>query len=192
MRSHLIPLLLAAAAALPAGARAQAATYQIDPLHTFVIFEVMHFGTSTNRGRFDRSRGTVTLDRTARSGAVDITVETRSVNTGVEAFTKSLLSRDFLSTAEHPTARFTADRLVFDGPKLTEVQGELMLLGIKQPFTLKALNFNCYENSMFKREVCGGDFEGTLQRSRYGIQWGLNLGFPDAVRLLVQVEAIRQ
>ena len=55
MRSTLMPLCLAAAAALPCGAQAQAATYQIDPMHTFVLFEVMHFGTSTNRGRFDRS-----------------------------------------------------------------------------------------------------------------------------------------
>jgi polyisoprenoid-binding protein YceI len=65
-------------------------------------------------------------------------------------------------------------------------------MGQTHPLTLKALHFNCYDNPMFKREVCGGDFEATLQRSRYGINWGLNLGFPDAVRLVIQVEAIRQ
>jgi polyisoprenoid-binding protein YceI len=45
---------------------------------------------------------------------------------------------------------------------------------------------------MLKREVCGGDFEATLVRSQYGIDYGLKWGFPDAVRLVIQVEAVKQ
>jgi polyisoprenoid-binding protein YceI len=45
---------------------------------------------------------------------------------------------------------------------------------------------------MLKREVCGGDFETTIQRSNFGMDWGLKMGFPDNVRLVVQVEAIKQ
>ena len=58
--------------------------------------------------------------------------------------------------------------------------------------TLKASKFNCYQNPMLKREVCGGDFETTIQRSQWGMNWGLNYGFPDNVKLLVQVEAVKQ
>jgi polyisoprenoid-binding protein YceI len=72
------------------------------------------------------------------------------------------------------------------------VAGTLTLLGKTLPVTLKATQFNCYLNPMFKREVCGGDFEATIQRSQWGMGWGLNMGVPDNVRLLVQVEAIRQ
>jgi polyisoprenoid-binding protein YceI len=184
-----IAILLATAGT---AASAQAAAYSLDPTHTFVTFEVMHFNTSTNRGRFDRKQGAISFDRAGRAGSVDITIETRSVNTGVEAFTKALASRDFLNTAEYPTARFQSSKFVFNGDKVAEVEGQLTLMGQTHPLTLKALHFNCYDNPMFKREVCGGDFEATLQRSRYGINWGLNLGFPDAVRLVIQVEAIRQ
>jgi polyisoprenoid-binding protein YceI len=185
-----------AAAALGAtaspGAFAQAATYEIDISHTFVNFEIKHFGTSTNRGRFDRKKGTVTLDQAAKTGSADITIETRSVNTGFEPFTKALISRDFLNSAEFPTARFVSSQFVFEGDQVKEVVGELTLMGQKQPITLKAMHFACYDNPMFKREVCGGDFEATMLRSKFGINWGLDRGFPDEVRLVIQVEAIKQ
>jgi len=56
---------------------------------------------------------------------------------------------------------------------------------------LKASRFNCYDNPFFKREVCGGDFETTIQRSLWGSTYGLP-GIPDNIRLVVQVEAIKQ
>ena len=58
--------------------------------------------------------------------------------------------------------------------------------------TLKAVRFNCYDNPMLKREVCGGDFETTLTRSQFGVNWGLNMGVADDTRVTVQVEAVKQ
>ena len=80
----------------------------------------------------------------------------------------------------------------FTGEKVSEISGTLTFMGKTNPITLKASNFNCYMNPMFKREVCGGDFEGTIVRSQYGVNYGLPAFAPDNVRLLVQVEAIRQ
>ena len=56
-------LIAAALAATAFTAQAQTATYAIDPTHTFVTFEVPHFGVTTNRGRFDKKAGTVQLDK---------------------------------------------------------------------------------------------------------------------------------
>ena len=186
--------LIAASVALMTlgSAQAQAVSYSIDPTHTFANFEIGHMGTSTLRGRFDKKEGTVQLDRTARTGSVDITIDVGSINTGVEPFNKHLLSEDFFNAAQFPTARFVSSKFNFSGDKLTDVTGSLTLLGKTLPVTLKATQFNCYMNPMFKREVCGGDFETTLQRSQWGMGWGLNMGAPDTVRLLVQVEAIKQ
>jgi polyisoprenoid-binding protein YceI len=182
--------ITAAAVAAPPAARAS--DYAIDPTHTFVHFEVPHFGTSTTRGRFDRKEGTLTFDRAAKTGKVEITIETASVDTGIDAFDLNLRGKDFLNAEQHPTAKFTADRFVFQGDKVTEVTGVLTLLGKAQPVTLKATNFNCYLNPLLRRETCGGDFGATILRSRWGMDWGLNFGFSDEVRLLVQVEAIKQ
>ena len=184
--------LTALAAGLFAAGAAHADTYAIDPTHTFATFEIQHFGTSTNRGRFDKKEGTVQLDKAAKTGKVELTLDTASINTGTEAFTKHLQSKDFFNVAEFPTAKFVGDKFTFDGDKVAEISGTLTLLGKTNPVTLTALNFNCYQNPMLKREVCGGDFDTTITRSQYGMTWGLNYGFSDAVHVIIQVEAIKQ
>jgi polyisoprenoid-binding protein YceI len=184
--------LTALAAGLFAAGAAHADTYAIDPTHTFATFEIQHFGTSTNRGRFDKKEGTVQLDKAAKTGKVELTLDTASINTGTEAFTKHLQSKDFFNVAEFPTAKFVGDKFTFNGDKVAEISGTLTLLGKTNPVTLKALNFNCYQNPMLKREVCGGDFDTTITRSQYGMTWGLNYGFSDAVHVVIQVEAIKQ
>jgi polyisoprenoid-binding protein YceI len=181
-----------AATTLVGTAHAEGATYSIDPTHTFVTFEVTHFGTSTNRGRFDKKEGTVQLDKAAKTGKVDLTLETGSIDTGTVAFDKHLQSDSFLNAALFPTAKFTASNFAFNGDKVIEVAGQLTMLGKTLPVVLKATSFNCYMNPMLKREVCGGDFETTIARSQWGMNWGINLGIPDSVKLAVQVEAVKQ
>ena len=186
-------LALIAAATLAAGAaQAQSASYAIDPTHTFVTFEIGHFGTSTNRGRWDKKEGTVQLDKAGKSGRVELTIDLASINTGTAAFDRHLRSGDFFDVEKHPTARFVADKFSFNGDKVSEVSGSLTLLGKTNPVTLKASQFNCYQNPMLKREVCGGDFETTIDRAAYGMNYGIQWGFPKDVRLVVQVEAIKQ
>ena len=189
IRSTLIAAALAAATLC---AQAQTATYAIDPTHTFATFEISHFGTSTNRGRFDKKSGTVQLDKAAKTGKLDISIDASSINSGTAAFDKHLQSKDFFNAAEFPTARFVGDKFSFNGDKVSEISGMLTLLGKTNPVTLKATNFNCYMSQMLKVEVCGGDFETSIVRSQYGMVWGLNFGFSDAVRLVVQAEAIKQ
>ncbi len=185
-------LLAAVLTTALASAHAESATYAIDPTHTFVSFEANHFGTSTLRGRFDRKEGSVALDKAGKSGKADITIDTTSVSTGVPALDTHLKSKDFFNAAEFGTAKFSADKFAFNGDKVSELTGTLTLLGKTQPVTLKASNFNCYTSPLLKREVCGGDFETTIARSSYGMPYGLNYGLPDNIRLLIQIEAIKQ
>ncbi len=191
MRLTLLPLA-AAATMLASTLSAQAASYAIDPAHTYVTFEIGHFGTSTNRGRFDKKEGKIEFDRAAKSGKVEISIDTTSVNTGFAAFNTHLQSADLFDAAKHPSMKFVADKFSFNGDKVSEVTGNLTLLGKTNPLTLKATNFNCYDSPMLKREVCGGDFEATLDRSQFGMNYGLDWGFPKNVRLVIQVEAVKQ
>jgi polyisoprenoid-binding protein YceI len=186
--------LLAVAAALgfTAAAHAESATYAVDPNHTFATWEIGHMGTSTNRGRFNKTSGSVTLDKAAKTGSADITIDTSSLDTGSAAFTKHVSSDEILNVAAFPTAHFVSTKFVFNGDKVSELEGNLTLLGKTNPVVLKAQNFNCYMSPMVKREVCGGDFDATIVRSQYGVSWGLNYGFPDSVHLVIQVEAVKQ
>lgn len=184
---------LAAVAALFAGAaQAQSANYAIDPTHTFVTFEINHFGASVNRARFDKKEGTVQFDRAGKSGKVEISFDAASVNSGTPAFDKHLQSADLFNVAAHPSIKFVSDKFVFKGDNVSEVTGQLTLLGKTAPITLKANQFNCYQSPMLKREVCGGDFEATIDRTQWGMNYGVDWGFAKNVRLVIQVEAIKQ
>ncbi len=182
---------LASFLALAAPAKAQTGTYSIDPTHTFVSFEVSHFGTSTARGRFDKKEGSIQFDRAGKTGKIDITIDMASISTGVTPFDKHLQSADFFNVAAHSSARFVADGLAFDGDKVARINGTLTLLGKTGPVVLTAQRFNCYDNPIFKRQVCGGDFETTIKRSQWGMTYGLP-GIPDDVKLVIQAEAIKQ
>ena len=185
-------LIAASLIAAFGAAQAEIANYAVDPTHTWVTWEALHFGTSTLRGRFDKKEGKVTLDRAAKTGRAEITIDTTSISTGIVPFDGHLKGKDFFNVAEAPTAKFVGDKFVFNGDKITEVSGALTLMGKTQPVTLKASNFNCYNHPMLKREVCGGDFETVIARSHFGMNYGLPAIAPDNVRLLIQIEAVRQ
>jgi polyisoprenoid-binding protein YceI len=166
-------------------------TYKIEPTHTFVTWEAKHFGTSTSRGRFDKKDGTIEIDAVAKKGSAEITIDMKSMNTGVAPFDKHLTGKDFFNADEFPTATFKGTDFKFDGDRLTEVGGTLTMLGKTNPVTLKATGFGCYVSPFFKRQVCGGDFETTIARTQWGMNYGVP-GIPDNIRLLVQIEAIKQ
>jgi polyisoprenoid-binding protein YceI len=177
--------------ALAGAASAEPVVYRFDPTHTFVNFELVHFGTSTLRGRFGPLNGEATLDRTARKGRVQVEIDTSRVSTGVAVLDERLKEGDMLSVQSYPRAYLVAERVEFDDAgRVSALRGEFTLRGVSLPLTLTALRFNCYTSPLVRREVCGGDFEGQFNRSAVGITHSLPF-VADTVRLLVQVEALR-
>jgi polyisoprenoid-binding protein YceI len=184
-------LIAAALAALAGGLAAEPVTFDIDPGHSVVTFEALHFGTSTHRMRVQAKEGSVVMDRATKSGKTDITIDLTTLSAASSALEGTLKGERLFNVAQSPTARFVGDTFAFDGDKLASVAGTLTILGKSQPVTLKAMRFNCYENAQVKREVCGGDFSGSVKRSQFGLGFGPTIS-PDDVALLIQVEAIRK
>lgn len=179
--------------AICAGAQAQSAVYKIDPSHTHAAWEAKHFGTSTNRGQWDKTDGEITLDKAAKSGKVDVVIDMASINTGVAPFNNHLKGPDFFDVANHPTARFVGDKIKFEGDRIVEVTGNMTIRGKTNPATLKALTYNCYMHPSLKREVCGGDFETLIKRSSFDVNWGVAEKFTaDEIKVSIQVEAVKQ
>lgn len=172
-------------------ASAQGIVYEVEPDHSFVTFEVVHNGTSTTRGRFDTVQGTVVLDQAGKTGQADIRIDPASINTGSKGFDEHLRDKDFFDVAAFPDVLFKSGAFAFEGDKVVGVSGTLTLLGVPQAVTLTTNHFNCYQNKRIEREVCGGDFETTITRSQWGMGFGLP-GIPDSVRVVVQIEAIKQ
>lgn len=194
MPIHLGAAALVGLTALLGGApaAAQGVPYTIDRGHTFVYWEVLHMGTSTSRGRFDRLDGSIRFDAQQRLLDVTITVDMASVSTGFAPFDNVLRSGRLLGAAEHPSGSFVAREVVWDasGRAPAQVRGEITLRGTTRPLTLVTRRWYCGNNPLFGREVCGGDFEATLSRGAFGISFASTMA-DDSVRLLVQVEAVR-
>jgi polyisoprenoid-binding protein YceI len=72
----------------------------------------------------------------------------------------------------------------------TTMAGNLTMHDITNPLVLKILSFNCMPHPLFKREVCGADAYGTLNRDEFGMDSGKTYGFNMQVTLRIQVEAI--
>jgi polyisoprenoid-binding protein YceI len=165
-------------------------TYQLDPDHTFVTFEVRHFGTSTLRGRIGPVTGEVMIDRAARAGDVRLRIPVTTLETGLPALDVRLKKPDLLATSEYPEAYFVATRFRFDAAGgVQEVRGEFTLRGVGQPLSLFARSFACRHDDSLGKDVCGGDFEADLKRGQFGATFGEPF-VSDDVHLVIQVEAI--
>lgn len=163
-------------------------TYQLDPNHTFVQFEVLHFGTSTLRGRIGPVTGEVTVDRAAKSGDLRLRIPVATIDTGMRVLDARLKQPDLLATAEYPEAYFVATRFQFDAAGgVKEVRGEFTLRGVGEPLSLIARSFACRHDEGLGKDVCGGDFEADLKRGRFGATFGEPF-VSDDVHLLIQVE----
>jgi len=184
--------LATAAALFAASLAAQAApvSYNIDPQHTFPSFEADHMGISTWRGKFDRTSGTVTMDREAGTGTVDIVVDMNSGDFGLEALNKVAKGKELFESAKYPKAHFKGTLEGFTDGAPTRAVGTLELHGKTNPVTLDIRKFKCIQHPMFKREDCGADIYATLDREQFGMDAGKAYGFSMAVDLRIQVEAI--
>jgi len=164
--------------------------YTVDPRHTFPAFEVSHFGMSLQRGRFNKTTGKITVDREAKSGSVDVTIDAASVDTGEPKLGDHLRAADFFNAAAHPNITFKGTKFNFDGDKVKSVDGELTMVGVTKPVTLTAQQFNCGNHPMNKKAMCGAEFTTTVKRSEWGMKYALP-AVADDVLLRINVEAFK-
>jgi len=182
--------LFAVAASLSSAAFAAPETYVIDGTHTFPRFEYSHLGYSTQVSRFDKTNGKITLDRAAKTGSVDVTIDAKSVNTGYALFNEHIQGEDYFDTAKYPTITFKSHSVKFDGDKLVAVDGDLTIKGVTKPVTLSVTSFHCMPHPMLKKDACGANATTKIKRSEFNA--GKNAPYVgDEVTLTIPVEAVK-
>jgi polyisoprenoid-binding protein YceI len=185
-------------ATLPLTATAATESYTIDPLHSSVNFSVDHLGLSTIYGRFSKFAATFAQDRAAKTGSVEVTVETASVDTNdndkgsrPRSRDEHLRSSDFFNAAEFPRMTYKSTGVVFTGDNPMTVEGTLTLLGVTKPVTLTVERFKCNPATATAKERCGGVVVGKLKRSDFGMKTGIpSIG--DEIALTIGFEGTKE
>ncbi len=184
-------LVAVAIAASSFAAVAAPETYVMDGSHTFPRFSYSHFGYSTQLSHFDKTSGKIVIDKAAKSGSVDVTIDMKSVNTGSALFNGHIQGEDFLDTAKFPTATYKSTKVNFDGDKVVSVDGNLTIKGITKPVTLSVTSFQCMPHPMLKKDACGANATAVIKRSEFNAgKYAPYVG--DDVTLSIAVEAIKE
>ena len=190
-------LLFTFALAMPLALSAAPENYTLDPYHTYPHFEVDHLGVSNMRGRFDKSGGKFTIDRAAKAGSVELTVETASITTGdndkgnrPRARDEHLRTADFFNVAEFPRMTFKSTGVKFAGDNPAEIAGSLTLLGVTRPVALNVDRWVCKPHPVSKKDMCGGNLSATIKRSDFGMKFAIpNVG--DELKLYFEFEGYK-
>ncbi len=181
----------ALAAGLSLSAVAAPETSVIDNTHTVPRCEYSHFGYSNQVSRFDKTSGKIVLDRAAKKGSIDVSIDTTSVNTGLALFDGHIQGEDFLDTKKFPTITFTSSKMNFKGDTPTSVDGNLTIKGVTKPVSLKLTSFKCMPHPMTKKDACGANAVTKIKRSEFNAgKYAPNVG--DDVTLTIAVEASKE
>ena len=164
-------------------------SYTVDSTHTFPRFSYSHFGYSTQISSFGKTTGTVVFDAQAKTGAVDIVIDTTTVNTGFADFNGHIQGEDFLDTAKFPKATFKSTKVVFEGDKPASIEGQLTIKGVTKPVTLTVTSFQAMPHPMMKVPAMGANAFVTIKRSEYNAgKYAPYVG--DDVRIDIAIEAM--
>ena len=173
--------------AASASALAAPTTFIPNADHTFVRFSYDHMGFSLQQSRFDKTTGSVTFDPVAKTGSVDLVIDTKSVDTGSELFNGHIQGTDFLDTAEFPTATFKSTSVKFDGDRPVSISGDLTLKGVTKPVTLTVTSFK-HGLNMMKKDAIGANATTTLKRSDFQMAKYVPI-VADEVTVTIAIEA---
>jgi len=185
-------LVSAIAAPAPAAAHAPVAAptqFEIDGVHSSVIFRIQHSGVSYFHGRFNSIQGLITVDaEKPEASSVELTIAAESVDTNNGKRDDHIRSPDFLNASEFPEIQFKSDSVKALGDKTFEIAGKLTLHGETKPVTVKAEQTGLAKNPRGEGQITGFETTFTVKRSDFGMDQMLD-SLGDEVRLTVAVEA---
>jgi polyisoprenoid-binding protein YceI len=189
MKVKATALIISAALGLSAFT-ASAESLTIDPTHTWPRFEVNHLGFSTQIGRFNKTDGKIVIDAAAKTGSIDIKIDSASIDMGMEKWDAHMKGADFFNVEKFPAIYFKSSRLKFDGDKLVGAEGEFTMLGVTKPITLNVSGYRCGNHPMNKKAMCGADVTTTIKRTDFGMSYGVP-AVGDEVKITIPVEAFK-
>jgi polyisoprenoid-binding protein YceI len=189
IRSHLLAASLALG--LVASARAAVETYEIDPAHSAVAFNIRHL-VSKVPGSFTKFSGTITVDReNPEANSVTANIDTNSINTANEKRDSHLRTPDFLDVMKFGTITFKSTGWKKTGESTFDVSGDLTIHGVTKPVVLKTTLLGFGPGMQPGAQVSGWEASTTINRRDFGVNGPAMLGraVGDDVTITISIEA---
>ena len=167
-----------------------ATSYEIDSVHSSVLFRAKHNGVAYNYGRFNEFTGNITMDDTDISKSiVEFEVKSASVDTGNEKRDQHLRSPDFFNAKQFPVITFKSTKVSKKAGQnnMLEVAGDFYLHGVKKAITID-VEITGQKKSPQVGEIIGFHTTFNIKRTEYGFNFGLE-GVDDDIQITVSVEA---
>lgn len=116
---------------------AQGSEWKIDPNHTNAAFTVRHMGISNVHGHFTKVSGSATIDDSdITKSSVNATIDSTSVDTGVQMRDNDLRSPNYFDAQQFPTITFKSKSVSKSGDSKLKVVGDLTIHGVTKEVTL--------------------------------------------------------
>lgn len=144
-------------------------TYQIDPMHSKVGFEVPHLVISTVEGTFKEFDGQLDLASDFTKSKVTANVKVASIDTGVEKRDDHLKSADFFDAAKHPLMTFKSTSIK-GTPESFKISGDLTLHGVKKPVTFDGQYLGTVTDGYGNRKAAFVS-KAVINRKDFGLNW---------------------
>lgn len=139
-------------------------------------------------GKFKAYDATLKLDeKHPENSSLSIAIDPKSVDTGHEGLNEKLQNEDFFNSAKFKDITFVSKSIKRTSDNAAKVTGDMTILGVTKPLTLD-VTFN--KKGEFMGQVRAGfTLAGSLKRSDYGMNWGLeHIG--DEVQIQIETEAV--
>lgn len=184
--------------ALSLPALALAATWTIDPEHSYVGFKVRHLMVSNVKGHFEKFSGTVDIDdKDITRSKVAVTIDTNSINTNVQKRDDHLRSADFFDVARYPAMTFVSKKVEKAGKDTLKVTGDLTLHGVTRQVVLDVEGLSQETRDPWGNIRRGATATTKINRKDFGLNWnkaletgGVVVG--DDVFISLEVEMIKK
>jgi polyisoprenoid-binding protein YceI len=169
-------------------------TYNIDPSHSSVAFDVRHMGIATVRGAFRRFQGTI--DASGDAPVLNGTVEVASIDTGDEQRDGHLKAPDFFDAARYPEIAFHTTSLESTEDGQVKLIGEITIKGVVKPLELTGTATDGGSDPWGNDRI-GFEVEGAIDRRDFELTWNQtlpngNVLIANEIKLLVSVSAVKE
>lgn len=172
------PVLAQQAPTVPGSAdpaKAVAGTYNLDPAHSQVVFQVTHFGFSNYIGQFREPTGSLVLDtKNPANSKVSVTFQVAKVATTVAALDAHLQKPEFFDAEKFPTVQFDSTSVVAKGSTAV-ITGNLTIKGVTKPVVLHAHLVGSGINPFTKKPSIGFAATTSITRGDFGVSYGIPL-----------------